>query len=339
MYLIIFSTLLPEVKWVRLLVVPICMVYFTTKLTLFRIKGQEGGLVQGLLFILVYGVWLHVFSTEKTDPKAIATDFILILTYILPFIVFKRLPDAFFTFKCLCFITLTSILFKIYSVDEVPSLSLLESRGLSESAMSYTFFAFGLYFFVKSKSATTLLSLFFAVVTLKRAAFISFIFSLVNFVISKFKYCYATLKTILITMIFLLFYFFEKIVDFISAYTSSFGVSLNQILSGRVAIWQALFEKKQEASLIYFGDGLGSSYLFDFGKHSGVKYNLHSDLLKIYFEIGAIGLVISFWFFFGFSKRQFPIALFFLICLAFDNILIYPHVLYFVLLCFYSVRD
>src|SRR5690606_5333711 len=89
-----------------------------------------------------------------------------------------------------------------------------------------------------------------------------------------------------------------------------FGVSSSFLTMGRTALYDSVFSSSRDYISMFFGSGPGTSYSIAAASIFVVdgKVNLHSDVLKLYYELGIV--VFLAFFFMTYKIRDLRIYLF-----------------------------
>ncbi|QCU73926.1 O-antigen ligase family protein [Pseudoalteromonas distincta] len=259
-------------------------------------------------------------------------DIYFIFSYVILFVLFdipSNEKNTDLIFKMLVFY----LLLKIFS-QGVKNVSILDSEGLFEDTSAFIFGFFSVYYFILKKKWMFLISLIMVFITFKRIVILGVCLSCFSYIFSL-RYCSVLVNRIILivgpilTLILLILFSngnFDWLID------EYFGVSSNQLAMGRVVIYSYVIDEIIANNwLLLFGYGIGSSYQLVDIATLGRDQNLHSDILKLYYE-GGLFLFLMFLYSFSkcFSRKVlFPMAILLLISFSTDNILIYSHVMFF----------
>lgn len=253
------------------------------------------------------------------------------LTSLAPFLVGcvpKLNPKRFFLFLAGLFLLLT-----------MPDLlsggftySILDSESsLEDHSFAFVFGLFAIFFFLTKDKKYFFLSLILALLVLKRISLLAISLVIVVYYI----FPYALLKRLAIVgllanmaYIFIAFYITTESFNYLSQ--EYFGVSSSFLTMGRTALYDPIFSSSRDFISMLFGDGPGSSYSIAAASIfiADGKVNIHSDVLKIYYELGVF--VFLAFFFLCYKLRDLRIYLFIYIniILFTDNISTYVIVMY-----------
>lgn len=284
-----------------------------------------------LMGVSAIGFWrLGVFGYK---------DIFFIIAYVTPFLLFT--PKSCQDKKLFCAVVVTFFIFAAsVSVSQLKSFSFMGSTAPFESVFCFVFGAFAVYFFITRRFVYFAVSLVLVFLTLKRIVVLA-VFASVFLTILPVK-----IKTFLVSntsfiivnafvCVFLLLFaggFFENIISEV------FSKNSNAFSLGRFDIFNNAIDKFSynfEANII-FGMGVGHTYIERF-PGMGVE-NLHSDILKIFFEFGFF--VFLFFIFCSVYKLNLEERIFFVylnVVFLTDNVLIYVQVMFFIIYLFYFV--
>jgi hypothetical protein len=114
------------------------------------------------------------------------------------------------------------------------------------------------------------------------------------------------------------------------------GQTSSQISLGRFDIYQEVyFNIVSQPELLLIGDGIGSTYEM-LNNYHGIKFsydNLHSDILKIGYEVGLPVMVVFCYLFLSLkSIKSRSVAIYTLVIFMTDNVLIWSSVMFYNLL-------
>ncbi|WP_289029019.1 hypothetical protein [uncultured Algoriphagus sp.] len=211
--------------------------------------------------------------------------------------------------------------------------SFLASKTSSVEAnfnmFSFLYALFFVYWFTEKNFYFSILNLLFIVLTFKRIAFlvVPFTFFLSVFSIST----YNNKLPIILILINLIYLYFSYLLgtyqlnDFIE---NIFNISSGLLTMGRTGLYEVVLFELKSANIFQhlFGHGIGSStsLLMENDLHM-----LHNDVLKIYYEGGALVFILFFYFlYYHLNKQQFLLVSSLNFLFLTDNTLIYVPVLF-----------
>ena len=224
-----------------------------------------------------------------------------------------------------------------FFIEEVKHPFLIVDAFLTSDLATESNFAFefGLFFIVFSEEKNKrygLLSAILLILSFKRIALAAVVFYFILAALRKLsrqKLHPAGNKVLLLTanglVVLLLFLFFTGTFDdFIE---ETFGVSSNFITQGRYNIYQDIFH--HFGKIDFFGFGLGA--INTFLSHTGYELvNLHSDLLKVFFELGPLLFIAWIYFFHKWANTFLSacLAIYMNVLFLTDNVFIYFDVMF-----------
>ena len=268
-----------------------------------------------LFVIITYEEWKSNFNDKNVNAY-----FTLVLWSIVTLIINNSfgqfgLKDVFFisvyVFSILAFFNNSfsiKILFYIYSImvivsfpsSDVLDFSLVESTAPFESTACFALSAFCIYFMQTRDKIHIFLSLILVVLTLKRIVIPPLIIAFLCIYCNRFFttlflgkiQLYVFVFAVPIALMLLTLGFFDYIIEITT------GRNANWITLGRTSHYQGVIDEILENPLsIIFGNGIGSSYAPSvvFYKPDELHVgNLHSDFLKIIFELGVVFYIYFF---------------------------------------------
>lgn len=280
--------------------------------------------------LAIYIGWLTISLLWSKSING-AKDVFFIASYTLPLLLFNieklKIESLFWLY---------TLFFAISTLNQnINHFSITESTTFVESASSFVYGAFLIYFLTQKKYFIAALSMIIMLITLKRIALIGVLLCMALWCLpEKIKNNITKTESILAFNIFGLLIIF--------AITTGFFNDPIQLISGKGTAEFTLgrtyhyigviADALQNPKNLIFGNGAGSAYekaIFDF---SNATPNLHSDTLKIFYEAGAIGFVL-FFYFIGKSKSPNHRILIIYTSTLFltDNVLIYSGTMFFII--------
>jgi hypothetical protein len=225
------------------------------------------------------------------------------------------------------------MLFDAFTTSELPT----------ESNFAFQFGMFAIIFLQTGKKRYTLITFFLLLLSFKRIALAGVLIFLLLALVRKLsgkRINPAGNKTLILVfncvLVGILFLFFTGAFDeFIE---ERFGMSSNFISQGRYNIYQDIFSYFGRIDLLGFG--LGSINMFLTAKGYELV-NLHSDVLKVFFELGPLLFIGWIYCFHKWANSFLSACLAIYVNVLFftDNVLIYFDVMFvFYILMIYSVR-
>lgn len=250
----------------------------------------------------------------------------------------KSLDPNQFTRYLSYFVVLLTLLFFVQDFQSIGSLLrnltrfLLSSKSDTESTYASVYGILCVYFFVTKKYRLFALALLLVIIGSKRIVLGGvFISILIGTIIerlnlsSKIVISGAVLGNIM--MVAFLVNMSSGTYDAIVR--EYLGISTNQLVMGRAVIYKTVLENFD--GFFLFGQGLGSTSHFLQSSNFLINDSrlLHSDLLKIYLELGFILFIVYFYTFYRFtkySKKTIYVLLYINVLYLTGNTLIFVHV-------------
>ena len=292
--------------------------------------------------------------SERFFPNAIfIVSPLLFITLILPYFKGDKIPQyvyLIFFVNILIFLKEEGPdLFDVLTNLSVLRSAIITSEVPTESNLAYIFGFFVIYFYMEKYPLTfKVLAIILFLLCFKRIVIAAglvcfasyFLIKSVGINIPRYRLTF----TILAVAINLLFIKFVQLLvsgefdDFVFEKT---GISTDQFMMGRKTFYTEAFDEAGTMNWTGLGMGTIDDIMF---RYYGIPVNLHSEVLKNYFEFGIIIFVI--WLFLItyknlFSTKAAIIFLYFNILILTDNVFIYFEVMfyfYFFILIFLNQR-
>ncbi len=223
---------------------------------------------------------------------------------------------------------------EILSIDTLYN-SLISSILQTESGSSFLFSLFAMYYFMTKQKRSFFVALIFSIISFKRIALLGLIISISFYTYYFPKQRIIRQRTILVFIILfnLLFIYSAYLISYSFTLndlsTSVFGMGINQITMGRSIMFQTVFEYTGAYSV--WGIGLGYSERLLSNRFDVYSISLlHSDILKMYFELGII--LFLYWIYnltkiFSINAKALGMVMMINILFLTDNTLIYNEVM------------
>jgi hypothetical protein len=332
-----FSYVIPEIWFVKYLTIPLFFIFLFSENKGIAIVANEN--LKAWLLLIAVGLITSIFHVEFFLDGGFK-DLIIISSYVMIFLLIKDYEfRVVLLFQFLVFSTLLLFLFM-----DKNEFSILDSTAVYESPISFVFGAFFIYFLVNKKWLYVSISLFFVILTLKRVALLAMLVVTIVHILPIY-YKHYVLKSRMFVLysllsFFLIMLFSSGLLDvFIDDY---FGISSNSFSMGRFVIYQNVFnEIINNPQILILGAGAGAGYsnLNYFVEYDFQYSNLHSDILKISYEYGAIFLIIFIYKLSSFKSNDSRLfVLYLLIIFISDNIFVYSNIMFFILLLAYKLE-
>jgi len=234
-------------------------------------------------------------------------------------------------------------------LNVLTDLSILKSAFITsiiptESNLAYVFGFLAIYFFITNKNiALKIIPVIFFFLCFKRIAIVAVLLCIVlYYVLNYFNVSVAKHRTKLAFLGVLINFLYVRITAMIVSGTfdklvmDATGFSTDRFLMGRKQFYTQVFSRAQSN---WFGLGLGKvdDIMFDYMKF---PINLHSEVLRVFFEFGVIVFVVWLFVLFYqnlFSNKSAVFLVYFNILILTDNVFVYFDVMvyfYFFILIF-----
>jgi len=326
--------------------------YLVSFLAIFIVISKQNSLkihipeaVYPFLLLISYGI-LNVYSANFGGIK----DLFFIFSGVVVFLCIKKTYINLIHVNYLIF-----ILFFLLTPDlasfSLNSFSLKDSTSFIdyETNISSILGMFALLALYHKNFFLLIFNILLMLVNMKRISLLALLVVLILWFIPKKISCIFLNKysMVFINLMFLcLLYLFGK--GYFDTYLQQIlGMSSKWLSMGRTVLYQGVLnEMSTDFFSMIFGFGSGSAYpltLHSLDFSDGVNYpNLHSDILKIFFEYGFVIFGIFFFFLYR-TKHLFQkyLALYLNILFLCDNVLVFSHVLffYFLIQMFYDLNS
>lgn len=325
-------------KYLKYLIPPLCLIYALAARSKLQIKDPS---VTAFSFLAIYTLALVPFGNRYG-----LHDFYFYLTFLAPFLVGLKPttePKNLLILFCILFFIIKApiLISKGFEYSIADSISSLEDHTLS--------FVIGLlavFFMVSGRKALFAIALLVAILSLKRISLIAIALCGVGYFFAKnSKRATTTIVILALTAnsLYVYFSYFVTTDAFNDLSISYFGVSAAHLTMGRSIFYTSIFDNL--SSNIYsnlLGHGAGNSYVIAaiaVFSESG-KLNLHNDILKIYYELGLIALLVFIFLLYGHKTKAIYLVLYINVIFLTDNISIYPLVIFvFITLCNYLYKE
>ena len=313
-----------------------------------------------IVLILLTGI--SYFLVDSFDPVQFVKDFsfiaISIMFYFLLPIMYKQGQDRKINYSYMFirfgFITI-SIIFLFISAKNILMSPfqfnlfrfLIDSQSPFETTMAFPMGMFVIFFSYYNKKALFWTSLIFTLLSSKRIVILALI---LIYIINRLTPSIRSLNkqaVILIAVIINLIFVYIIIQFSLSKYDpfieQYLGLSADYISMGRKSIYENLFSRDEGNWVkFFFGNGLGTSYV-ETTNFLEKEENLHSDVLKLFFDTGLLGLVIWIVFIYKLAfinKIAFLLTTYLNILYLPDNVLIYydTMIVYYLMIFFFHIR-
>jgi len=340
----LFSPLYPVLRYSKYLAAPLALIYFiSTRVNRFNsVKSYFNSFIIFYSILGMSSIIVNLFQGSVTSRSFANIYFIfsaIIPAYFIARTNLKQNVEKYIFITFWAFVA--SYFIEIAAFGKTISLSidtyvnaLYESGISSESGLSFVFCLYFIYFLIIGNKKYGLLSFLLTIFSFKRIAIAVIVFAIFYLIIPKrlmrfWAVRYA--KNLLL---------FGGIIGYIYlAYGISYGylddffqqtfqMSSNHFLQGRKTLYNVLFDNAGVFS--WFGIGLGKIDSLSL-QHLGSVWNIHSDILKMYYEFGIILFLIWIYLSIKFHSKDRNLLLMFssmLILYSTDNVFIYQNVMF-----------
>ncbi|MCK7598406.1 hypothetical protein M0G74_14085 [Microbulbifer sp. CAU 1566] len=284
-----------------------------------------GRAVIPFVIVVIYGAVQQFFYPSIEGMK----DIFFIFVGFIPFLFFDILNDRKF-FDRLFYVFALLYCLKMAVVGQVNGEGIV---GAYEGTESFVFGIFAICYFQFGSFRHFSVACFFVLLSLKRIAFLGVLFGVLSIVAVPILMRVGLLRIrigfFLILVVSVIFLFGLSLGYFDEYFGRYFGVSSNQLTMGRFNIYSYVFGDF-ERLISFWGLGFGWSYELVSAATLGADKNLHSDILKIFFEGGLVLFLLFFYFLSrSINYSSLPLVLYLFCLFLTDNVLVYPQVMFF----------
>lgn len=330
-----FTSLESPFRYTKYLLIPIIifvLIIYNKKIKINKVLFNNFVLY---LFIFFINFIIILFSNKLTARFFLETFLIVspIITALLIIGYTKINKEKLINY---CFFAY-GISFFIYNINHILTgkvfFNLLNAIKYStfstESWLAFPFGLFSIFYIYRKKYSYFFFSFLFFFLSFKRIALVSFIVSvLVYFLLNQLKNKKISLNKV--TSIFVLFYILALSFIFLFAdgqfskliYKET-GLSSNHLTQGRFVVYNNAIQEFSDTVL--WGSGLGSTSNYLSGIDKNIQL-LHSDLLKIFLELGVLMFIVWSVSFLALNiknRYSIPIITYISVLFVSDNVFIY----------------
>ncbi|OIN07236.1 O-antigen ligase family protein [Oceanisphaera psychrotolerans] len=322
------------VRYIKYLIPPVCFVYAIVTKTGLTIK--ESG-VKAFVFLAVYTLLMVPLGNQYG-----LHDVYFYLTFLSPFVVGLRpsmkVKNLFILFSSVFFITqMANILSGGFEFSLMDSKSTFEDH-----TFAFVIGLFAICFLVTEKKSLFIIALVLAILSLKRISLLAIIVcGLIYFLTRRSNKPVALVVTLALTanILYIFAAYFVATPEFSELSQQFFGVNASQLTMGRNVLYSSIFHDSNSGFISkVFGHGAGDSYILAAASifNQDGKVNLHSDILKIYYELGLVGLCFFISLLYTYKTKAVYLAVYINVIFLTDNVSTYPLVMFvFFVLCAY----
>ena len=323
----LLDEILPGIRYAKYLTIPFCLIIATTKG--FRLNAQSSaGLWPFGLYLLAMIPYLVL--NQVTNMDITADDAVFLLAYLLPL---AFLPVCTVNIKN-TFLAST-IFFLFVSFGKLGgdfNFNILESGSSFEhSEFGFIFSFFLLYFVTRGEFKLAIIATILAILSLKRIALLGSIVAWAIYAINPERLMPRKQIAIIAALVNVAIIFLMKFTtteEFNSLIYELTEKSANHFTMGRSTLYSFIFD--HTSIQWFYGIGPGAIYSFASSAFdSSNRVLLHSDLLKLGIELGAVFLFMFFYMLYKERKLALEQIVLLNIILLTDNVLIYASVMFF----------
>lgn len=302
-------------------------------------------------YLLLQNIFFQNLSARFFPNTIFILSPLLFIIFTIPYFNVEKIPQY---VKAIFFINIGVFLFEEGSdlLNVVTNLNaikeaILTSELTTENNLAYVFGFIVLYFLIEKYNKWYLIfSIIFFILCFKRIAIAAVVVSgAIYFIISFLKIDISDHRKKLALVGILVNLFYIQLTYLIVSGTfdqfifEKTGFNADRFLMGRKTLYTQAFEEAGAYNLTGIGLGKIDDAMFNF---YGIAINLHSEVLKNYFEFGIVLFILWMFIFFYknlFSNKAAVILLYFNVLILTDNVFIYFEVMfyfYFLVLIFLS---
>lgn len=263
-------------------------------------KAWYNNQILPFLILLIFIIISMIINNEFNNTGIL--QLIIIISTVVPFILYydtinKKIDNNIHIYNnIVIFIFIVFYGFNILkNSGNILSIELLSGKTSLNTESNVLSFIFGLLFTHSLKNKDKrymMLNGIFILLSFKRIVILStiivIILSIIKYKILK-KYILILSPIIIYTFIYITYLL--TIGEFDRLILKHFGVSAGQFTSGRTSFYSYVLLMTSDSHLINYFFGHGFGYITNIVE-SMYNHKLHSDILKLYFEIGLLGLTI-----------------------------------------------
>ncbi len=200
-----------------------------------------------------------------------------------------------------------------------------------ETGMAYNFGLLTIYFVMTRKVKYSIAGFLLTVFSFKRIGVLGLLIALISIFVLRSSYKekknHNILLFVLVAMNFLAVLLFRQFANgaFDELIATQFDMTSNELTLGRQALFSSIFDNMDPS---FFGVGLGNIYQEITSSFEGLD-ELHSDILKSFFEFGVVGFFIWIFVFYRVNIKNLgmlALTIFMNVLFLTDNVFIYFYV-------------
>lgn len=221
--------------------------------------------------------------------------------------------------------------------------AILDSTStLEDHSFAFVFGLFSIFFFLTKDKKYLFFSLILAALVLKRISLLAIIAVIAIYYIMPFVVLRRLAAIgIAVNLIYIFSAYYVTTDSFNYFSQDNFGVSSSFLTMGRTSLYDPIFSSERDLISILIGDGPGASYHIAAASIfiTEGKVNLHSDVLKLYYELGIIIFLVFFFLAYKIRDIRIYILIYLNIILFTDNASTYFIVMYVYFFLSHKLRE
>lgn len=309
----------PFITYLKYTIPAICFLYFVIKKKYYFHKQ-----VIPLLLILFVSLF-NLLSITGDGWK----DYFFIFCTIVPFFVLSRKDILSIDIVRLNFLVFFTFTIKVaLNFQSIRFFDISKSSALFEDHIfGFIFGFFIIYFFPRKKWLLVIINSIFLFITLKRIVLLGLIIVTVFYFTRKLKYINVT-SAIILNLVTVYFLIMFGAGEFDDVLISTVEQGSSEFSQGRSYLYDEVLTYLNNSDffkILLTGKGLGTTYDYTL---LGTPVNLHSDLLKLFVELGALSYAYFIYFLYKVNKTCLQYTIYINTVFISDNILIYLPVMF-----------
>lgn len=298
------------IKYISFIMVAIYFIcaFYKYKLPInIRNNVSKDFIIIGFIFIILSG-FIQVYHNEsRLFLRTIQEVLFIILPAIIVFLIsnlkienYKKIFNNLMILLVIMFIIKYN---KQITIKNILSIDFINSFSPFESEYADYFMFLYIYFLYNGNRKQYIICLLFSILSLKRLNLIIIIIYYLYIKFSRNKKTYNnTIKSKILLFFMIIFNIIAVFIllivtteEFSTKFYQIFNISLNQFTLGRFYLVNYI---KNNNSFLYKGFGSTSVFINSIGFD-----NIHLDNLKIFFELGVLGIVIFYFFYYRYAVK------------------------------------
>jgi len=212
-----------------------------------------------------------------------------------------------------------------------------ETSSLESNMLPFLFGLFTIFWLIEKNNKWTIVNLIFVILSFKRIVFLGVLACFITYFLPQKikKILFKPYLFVIVNLLFVGITYYISTEHFFDLTRELLGISAGHFTAGRSTFVRLVFPtiENNPLSLII---GNGQDYLkILLTEKLGYFQHFHNDIFKLLIEHGVVVFMFFFWFLYKIPKELILLSIFFNICMATDNVLIYtPVVFCFAMLCY-----